>query len=551
MFFQGGKFSIRYKLMFSYTTLFVLVLAAICLVRYLDARSRLKDEVENNLRSTVDSMAAMVRTASDLSVRNYLRGVSEKNLALVEYYYHQYRLRALSEEEAKKLAADALASERIGTSGYIYCLQSTGQISVHSLPFERGARDLNEYPYLREQISRKEGYMVYDWQDSMEGQATPKALYMKYFEPWDWIITSLAYLNEFTTLINSGDFLSSINVLKPVNSGFAVAMMDTKGRYLISSGPVSEGDKTPGTADARLVEEMLKERAGMMRHTYGDANTGNAWTSLEYFMYLPEYGWIILAGGKEDVLYAPLDNLARNLCIFMAVGTSVVLLFSWLACARFITQLRRFKEQLRSAAKGNLNARLTPENADELGEMAEDFNSLMLGMTEQTYALERIVDSRTAEYREQLERLQTLGKEYQIAEAAASNKVSMFFELLDSIPNPICYRDREGRFTGCNEAYSRSYLGMPRHAVLSHAIEDFPDIFSAEAVAQIHEQEQKVYSGEAEYFTSKITLKCADGATRTFHRCMAPIRDAQGGIRGTVTILTDISELAELGKSIN
>ena len=56
--------------------------------------------------------------------------------------------------------------------------------------------------------------MAYDWRDSEEAKTTPKALYMLHFEPWDWIITSLAYRTEFADLVNINDFLTA---LKGVN----------------------------------------------------------------------------------------------------------------------------------------------------------------------------------------------------------------------------------------------------------------------------------------------------------------------------------------------
>lgn len=549
--FRYSKISIRYKLMFSYTALFVFILAAICSARYFDARAKIKSEVEWGLRQTVEHMAAMVNSASDLALRGYLRGATEKNLLLAEYYYQQYKLGKITEEEAQRLAGAGISIQRIGKSGYVYCLRSDGVIVAHSSPFERGAHDPEQYPYIKEQINRKEGYMAYDWRDPTERTATSKLMYMLYFEPWDWIITSVAYQKEFTDLIGSKDFLAGINALKPINDNFSVYMMDFKGRYLISSEPASEGDNTPGVADERRVAEMLKDRVGFTNYEYTDVDTGERRVLLEYFITLPGDDWIVVAGGDKGVIYAPLDRLLRNLLIIMVAGTAVVALFSWLVSAHFMNPLQRFKEQIRSAARGNLNARVVPENADELWEIAENFNSLMLGMTEQAYGLEKLVDDRTAEYREQNERLQLLVKESQASEEAASNKVGMFFDLLDSIQNLICYRSREGRFMGCNEAYARICLGVPRHAVLGQSIENFPGTFTAETIAALAVEEQKLYSGEVESLKDKVTINCADGSMRTFSRFMSPLRTSQKMISGVVVVLTDISDFTESDEPVN
>ena len=175
----------------------------------------------------------------------------------------------------------------------------------------------------------------------------------------------------------------------------------------------------------------------------------------------------------------------------------------------------------------------------------------MLGMTEQAYGLEKLVDDRTAEYREQNERLQLLVKESQASEEAASNKVGMFFDLLDSIQNLICYRSREGRFMGCNEAYARICLGVPRHAVLGQSIENFPGTFTAEMIASLAVEEQKLYSGEVESLKDKVTINCADGSMRTFSRFMSPLRTSQKMISGVVVVLTDISDFTESDEPVN
>lgn len=548
--FHRLRTSLRHKLAFGYTLLLVLILASISLTRFFEVRARLSEQVENTLHEAVDNAAAMVTVASDLSLRNYLRGITEENLSLVEFYYRLFREGKLEELQAKKLAVEIMSSQRIGASGYTYCLQSNGTLAKYS-SFQN-ERDLSEFPYIREQLKRKEGYMAYDWRESGEAKTTPKALYMLHFEPWDWIITSLAYRTEFADLVNIKDFLTAINTLKP-DSGepIVIYIMNGMGRYLISSELEAEAHAFSGHADTQLLAAMLKERAGVINHARENVVTGQARAYMEYFMYVPEYDWIISAGGYKDELYAPLGQLTRDLLLFMGAGTALALLFSWLLSGHLMRPLTRLNEQMRAAARGNFNARVVPESTDELGEMSENFNRLMLNMTEQAYSLEKIVDRRTDEYREQIERLQILTRECQASEKVASDKVVMFFDLLDSMPNLICYRSRDGRFTGCNEAYARVVLGVPRHAVVGRTLNDFPDIFSQEIINNISDKDAKLFSGQTEHIGDSLTVKCADGAMRTFCRTIAPVRDAQGDVNNVVVVATDISMYMDASKPVN
>ena len=62
----------------------------------------------------------------------------------------------------KSLAADILLSQRIGITGYLYCLDSQGVLKVHPKQALRDA-DISSYGFIQEQIHRKrEGYLEYD-----------------------------------------------------------------------------------------------------------------------------------------------------------------------------------------------------------------------------------------------------------------------------------------------------------------------------------------------------------------------------------------------------
>ena len=60
--------------------------------------------------------------------------------------------------------------------------------------------------FIQAQIKRKEGYLEYNWKNPEENTERPKALYMTYFQPWDWIISVSSYKSEFSKLIDVKDF---------------------------------------------------------------------------------------------------------------------------------------------------------------------------------------------------------------------------------------------------------------------------------------------------------------------------------------------------------
>jgi len=172
-----NNLSIRSKLLAGYITSFVLFLAISGLILYPIVRKTIETNIESELSITTKTILSMVRTAADASIKNYLRAVAEKNREIVEQFYTLSQQGTLSEQEAKDRAVSILLSQSIGTTGYIYCLDSTGVVRVHPMGALLGT-DLTSNDFIREQLNKKEGYLEYDWKNPSESEKRPKALYM-------------------------------------------------------------------------------------------------------------------------------------------------------------------------------------------------------------------------------------------------------------------------------------------------------------------------------------------------------------------------------------
>jgi hypothetical protein len=92
--------------------------------------------------------------------------------------------------------------------------------------------DLSEYGFIADQKVRKVGYLEYNWKNPGETHPRPKALYMTYFEPWDWIISVSSYRNEFIELVNVDDFRDSILSLVFGQTGYSY-VVDTQGNLIV------------------------------------------------------------------------------------------------------------------------------------------------------------------------------------------------------------------------------------------------------------------------------------------------------------------------------
>ena len=112
---------IRHKLLVGYSAIFILssILASTTIYHFV--RRTIEANIESELQNTTTTILNMVRNAANVSIKNYLRAVAEKNRDIVTSCYQQYQAGLLSEARAMAMARKVLLSQTIGKTGYIYC----------------------------------------------------------------------------------------------------------------------------------------------------------------------------------------------------------------------------------------------------------------------------------------------------------------------------------------------------------------------------------------------------------------------------------------------
>ncbi len=119
---------------------------------------------------------------------------------------------------------DMIAKTKIGSTGYVFVMNSLGQTIAH--PSQRGRSIYNltdartGFGFIKEIIRQKEGIAIYNYND--HGSVVRKIAYYTYYPNWDWyIVAAVAY----------DDILHSLNLLFIIMllllAGFTVALVAT------------------------------------------------------------------------------------------------------------------------------------------------------------------------------------------------------------------------------------------------------------------------------------------------------------------------------------
>jgi two-component system NtrC family sensor kinase len=145
------------------------------------------------------------------------------------YLEETYEDVAFEQRSFEELKAK-IKSKKVGRTGYIYCMDSKGKLTLHPEAEGRNiyeARDAGGHAFIREMCEKKAGWVRYPWQNVGEPAPRMKIVRYAYFAPWDWIVAVGSYEDEFYQEANAikGRTFASMVVLTLLTSLVALALV--------------------------------------------------------------------------------------------------------------------------------------------------------------------------------------------------------------------------------------------------------------------------------------------------------------------------------------
>ena len=519
------QFRIRHKLVISYSIVLILSIFLGSSFIYFFVRDKLTAGLESELNNTTTTILNMVKTAAAVSIKNHLRAVAEKNLEIIRYFYNQSQDGTMTSSAAQAMAAKILLSQTIGDSGYIYCIDSQGKVTVHPQPPLINT-NVADFAFVREQRSRKIGYIEYDWKNPGESEFRPKALYMVYFEPWDWIVSASTYRNEFNSLVNVGDFEKSILQPRFGKTGYSF-VIDGNGKILIH--PILKGINLFKAKDLpdQYLKEMQQRKSGKIIYPWKNPGETTARSKLVIFNHIPEYNWIVASSSYLDEFYAPMRTV-RNLIIATALVTFLLVLpISFKIGASITNPLQKLMHHFDRMIAGDFSSRMVISSNDEVGQLAAYYN--------------RFAD-KIEHYRDNLEKQMDQRREVEEALRASEARYRL---VMEAAPDPIVVYDMNGLVTYFNPAFTRTF-GYDLADCLGKKMDHF---VPPENWEETHRMISAVIANET---LSSIPTRryTKSGTTVEVTVSGATYRNRNGELGGSVIILRDVTKSRKLEKQM-
>lgn len=118
-----------------------------------------------------------------------------------------------------------------------------------------------------------------------------------------------------------------------------------------------------------------------------------------------------------------------------------------------------------------------------------------------------------------------------------TKQVDFLQRLIDAIPNPIFYKDINGVYKGCNQAFLE-YLGISKDQIIDKSVYD---LSPRELADRYHQADMTLFNHPGtQIYESSVQYNDGQWRDVIFHK--ATYRDRDGNVAGLVGIITDISE---------
>ncbi len=113
--------------------------------------------------------------------------------------------------------------------------------------------------------------------------------------------------------------------------------------------------------------------------------------------------------------------------------------------------------------------------------------------------------------------------------------------LINTIPNPIYFKDEFGIYRGCNKAFANRILGLPRVEIIGRRSQDLSDQIPSELATLYQQNERKMLlKGGVQNFEAEVP--CSGGIRREFLFSIATVNHDDGHGLGSVGVMLDLTE---------
>ncbi len=214
------------------------------------------------------------------------KNVVEAAWGVLDYYSKQTKTNAMTPEEAKQRAMEAIKNLRYADNEYFWINDTAPKMVMHPINAALDGKDLSDYKdpngkllfVAMVNVCKKdgEGFVDYEWPKPGETKPVPKISYVKSFPEWGWIIGSGIYLDdvqkEISTIIYAISGVACFIAFIGLGLAFFMARSITRPINRVVSGLTDGADQVASAASqvsssSQALAEGASEQAASLEET--------------------------------------------------------------------------------------------------------------------------------------------------------------------------------------------------------------------------------------------------------------------------------------------
>lgn len=249
-------------------------------------------------------------------------------------------------------------------------------------------------------------------------------------------------------------------------------------------------------------------------------------------------GYLGISYDLSHIIHENFRLVTLSGAFFFAGLLIIIFLLNFFLFKVIITPLNLLRHGMNRVAEGNFGETVSLPWRDEIGDMGSTFNDMSMKLQHNREVIEKHHLHLEDLVRERTEELITAKEMAEKAGEKQREQWELLKTVMETIPNPVFYKDTKGRYVGCNLAF-QEFVGRSRAEVIGKTVyelapKDFADQYA------IKDSELIANPGKQSYDWHVVH---ANGDIREVSFSKATITDKKGQVAGLVGIMSDITDL--------
>ena len=385
----------------------ILIIGAIFAVDFGLIKQHLINKAEDDLILRCEKIHQTIENSLNSAIENYLRGITEANLDIVNYYYQKYKAGEISEIEAKNIIQKYCSNQTIGKSGYLVAVENNdGVLTLDIHPFKRH-EDCSVTAGCQIWDSVRNGYVEYPWKNPDDNNFQKKVAYLEEFPPWNWIFGATSYKSEFLQLLNTKDLISILSAEKIQGSGYAILYDEDKN---ILFHPVLEKAKDDSflKSQSEIVDRILATTDKITSYDWKNPGENEPRKKYAFTQKISEYGFYLVVTGYMSDIYIPLNRVVYITILLSLSAIILLLLAVFIYSRKVINPIGKIIEGIDHYNSNRAHFQIPETPVLEIKSLAQSF-----------YNMTKEIDKQMKEKQHTIDKMQEMNAQLEIAKEMA------------------------------------------------------------------------------------------------------------------------------------